>query len=340
MIRLFVAKAGGGLDLTSYPDAAGLPDGLPDGTRWIDLEAASPAGRDWVERAVRVPLPTPEQRAEIEHSSRYYSTHGADILTLPVAYRTGGEDPILASLTLVRTSQLLITYREAALPALAALVAQQAAPESEPVADGAAGVDGLLIATIETLVDRAADTVEVVADRMTELSRSIFRPDSGSVAAMKRRDGPDLERAIRDLGHLEEVLSLIGQHLAGLARAVAFLDLRLKESGGNGDLRRRLRTQSRDVTSIVEQSTALSGKAAFLLDATLGMINLGQTKVLNVFSVLATVFLPPTLIASLYGMNFERMPELDSPWGYPLALLAMLISALLPLWLIKRKGWL
>lgn len=340
MIRLFAVDADGRLSLTAAPDRAHLPHHLPAGLRWIDLEGGGEAIRAWVEAKTGLTLPSAEQRAEIEHSSRYYSVAGADVLILPVMIQPEDATPALTSLTLVRGDRLLLSYREATIPALAGVIAQHATHASPALPADQTGVDGVLLSIVEALVDAAADMVEGVADRMTDLSREVFRPDSGSVSAMKRWGAPDLEQAIRDLGHLDEMLSLSGQQLTAMTRAIAFLDLRLKETGRTGDLRRRLRTQGRDIASIAEQASALGNKAAFLLDATLGMINLGQTKVLNVFSVLATVFLPPTLIASIYGMNFEIMPELSWPWGYPMALAAMAVSALLPLWLIKRKGWL
>lgn len=340
MIRLFTVTDAGRLTLQAAPDRADLPTSLPPGLRWIDLEGDEGALREWVEGQTGLALPSAEQRAEIEHSSRYYSMPDADVLILPIMIQPEDAVPCLTSLTLVRGDRLLLSYRETTVPALAGVIAQHAAHVGPPLPTDQSGVDAVLLSIVEALVDAAADSVEGVADRLTGLSREVFRRDSGSVSAMRRRGAPDLEQAIRDLGHLDEMLSLSGQQLTAMTRAIAFLDLRLKEANRSGDLRRRLRTQGRDVASIAEQVSTLGNKAAFLLDATLGMINLGQTKVLNVFSVLATVFLPPTLIASIYGMNFEIMPELAWPWGYPMALAAMAVSALLPLWLIKRKGWL
>jgi magnesium transporter len=106
------------------------------------------------------------------------------------------------------------------------------------------------------------------------------------------------------------------------------------------NLRDRLRTMTRDVRSLTDHASFLSSKINFLLDATLGMINIEQNAIIKIFSVVAVVFLPPTLIASIYGMNFEYMPELHWPFGYPMALLLMLGSALAPLLYFKRRGWL
>jgi magnesium transporter len=117
--------------------------------------------------------------------------------------------------------------------------------------------------------------------------------------------------------------------------------------GTGTDITTRLKTLARDLRSLAEHDAFLSNKVNFLLDATLGMITIEQNKVVHeqnniikIFTVAATVFLPPTLVASIYGMNFRFMPELDEIWGYPFALVLMLISAVLPIWYFRRRRWL
>ena len=105
-------------------------------------------------------------------------------------------------------------------------------------------------------------------------------------------------------------------------------------------MRTRVKTLSRDITSLTEHTNFLSQKITFLLDATLGMINIEQNGIIKIVSVAAVVFLPPTLVASIYGMNFQVMPELEWLLGYPFALFLMLISAVLPFWFFKHRGWL
>ena len=112
-----------------------------------------------------------------------------------------------------------------------------------------------------------------------------------------------------------------------------------KEINGK-DARARVKTLSRDVISLSDHASFQTQKITFLLDATLGMINIQQADIIKIFSVAAVVFLPPTLIASIYGMNFRHMPELDWWFGYPLALGLMVLAAVLPYLYFKRKGWL
>src|SRR3546814_3250940 len=125
-----------------------------------------------------------------------------------------------------------------------------------------------------------------------------------------------------------------------MTRLTAFLNLTMAEQRGTKEARQWLKTLSRDVQSLSEQAAFLAHKGYFLLEATLGLINIQQTKIIKICSVAATVFLPPTLIASIYGMNFKVLPELDWTWGYPFALVLMVLSAILPYWWFKRKGWL
>lgn len=122
----------------------------------------------------------------------------------------------------------------------------------------------------------------------------------------------------------------------GLRRIVAFLP---EDALGMPEAKARLKTIGRDLQSLAEYATFLANKVAFLLDATLGMINIQQNHIIKLFSVMAVLLMPPTLVASIYGMNFHHMPELDQPWGYPAALALMVVAALLPYWLFKRKGW-
>jgi magnesium transporter len=108
----------------------------------------------------------------------------------------------------------------------------------------------------------------------------------------------------------------------------------------SSDQRNRFKSTLRDVQSLSDHATFLGSKIQFLLDAVLGLINLEQNNIIKIFSVAAVMFLPPTLVASIYGMNFHHMPELDKHWGYPMALLAMIVSAVLPYIYFRRKGWL
>jgi magnesium transporter len=172
------------------------------------------------------------------------------------------------------------------------------------------------------------------------LSRQIFEERPGTE---KRRAGErrDLQVVLKTLGRNEDLASTARESLMGLTRMARFL-LSLPEDEAlryGKERKSRLRTLSRDIVSLAEYASYETHKVNFLLDATLGMINIEQNRIIKLFSVAAVVFLPPTLIASIYGMNFDVMPELKWVAGYPAALGLMVLSAVLPYWYFKRKGW-
>jgi magnesium transporter len=145
---------------------------------------------------------------------------------------------------------------------------------------------------------------------------------------------------LSDLGRKADALSNIRDSLVSLERLSTFATTLLLQRKSHKELRDRLKTVARDVRSLSDHDAFLSQKINFLLDATLGMISIEQNGIIKIFSVAAVVFLPPTLVASIYGMNFEFMPELQWLYGYPFALGLMAVSMLLPYFYFKRRGWL
>ena len=323
------------------PDGAGMKkqtldpgDPIPETATWIDLNAPGPQERRQVEEHLGILLPSTETTSEIEHSSRYYQRSGVTFTTLPILWRVDTPHPELTNLTLIRLPTCLLTLHYGAPQALISF--QHAVARNK---DAARSADSVAMGLLEMIIDRLADIVERIGRDLTQISQAVFRPEPNKPRRQRRRHEIDLEEIIRQLGRLDDLLSMSQQQVAGLQRAMAFWDLILRDEKKRSEIRTRIRTQARDLASIGEYTASLSSKASFLLDATLGLINLGQTRIVNMLSIVATIFLPPTLIASAYGMNFQFMPELNSPWGYPIALLAMLASALLPLWIMRRNGW-
>ena len=149
-----------------------------------------------------------------------------------------------------------------------------------------------------------------------------------------------LDPAGSQIGHKESLTSNMRDSLTSLQRLVGFLANVVGQAKNGKDVKARVKTLSRDVVSIADHASFLSQKITFLLDATLGMINIEQNAIIKIVSVAAVVFLPPTLVASIYGMNFDAMPELKWMLGYPWALGLMVLSAVLPFWWFRRKGWL
>jgi magnesium transporter len=182
-------------------------------------------------------------------------------------------------------------------------------------------------------VDRLTDILERAEEEVDAISRAIFRTEQSKSVSR------DLMKTLQLIGRKGDLCSNIQVCLLSLQRVAVFYSQVLADKG-NKELRSRVRTLEHYLESLVDHSSSVSQKVTFLLDATLGMINIEQSNIIKIFSIAAGVFLPPTLIASIYGMNFSFMPELRWAYGYPFAGVLMLASALLPFWYFKRRGWL
>lgn len=306
---------------------------LPEGVVWIDLLEPSQAEEKAIESLLGIEVPTREEMQEIEISSRLYREGDASFMTANILYHAETPQPQTTAVTFMRTPRATVTLRYADPQSFRQFVARaqrQPALLTSP--------DAALCGILDAIIDRAADVLEVGSRDLDNISRNIFGYDRKPDEVPD--DESDLEEVVRKLGHIEDLNSRIRDSLLSLTRLIAFLTLTMAEQRGTKESRTWLKTLARDVQSLNEQAAFLAHKGNFLLDATLGLINIQQTKIIKIFSVAATVFLPPTLIASIYGMNFEHMPELSWPIGYPLAILLMVASAILPYWWFRRKGWL
>lgn len=314
------------IDLT--PDST-----LPEGAVWIDLLEPSQAEEKAIERLLGIEVPTREEMQEIEISSRLYREGDASFMTANILFQAETPHPQSTAVTFMRTPRATVTLRYADPLAFRQFVARaQRQPGLLTSSDAA------LCGILDSVIDRAADVLENAGKDLDGVSRRIFGYDRN--AEGEQTDEVDLEAAVHKLGRVEDLTSRIRDSLVSLTRLIAFLTLTMAEQRGTKESRTWLKTLARDVQSLNEQAAFLAHKGNFLLDATLGLINIQQTKIIKIFSVAATVFLPPTLIASIYGMNFEHMPELSWQVGYPLAVVLMVASAVLPYWWFKRKGWL
>lgn len=197
----------------------------------------------------------------------------------------------------------------------------------------------VMIGLLEALVDRSADALERVGNEIDAISRAVF----GNKARKVNKKTHDLQAVIEQLGRKSELLTMVQESLVSLGRLTAYhvaVERVSKPSPTARETKNMLKMVQRDASSLGEHARGLIARINFLLDATLGLISLEQNRIIKIFSVAAVVFLPPTLVASIYGMNFEFMPELALPFGYPLALVMMIQSAVLPYLFFKRKGWL
>jgi magnesium transporter len=290
---------------------------------WIDLLEPSPEEERQVEASLGIDVPTHEEMQEIEASSRLYEEDGALFMTVSVVHKATTDAPESSAITFILAKDTLVTLRYA--DPLPFQTLTRKIERSPGVGGGSA--ESMLMALLEQIVDRLADIMEACVADLEAISREVFG-ESGS------RDHKDV---LRRVGRVGDLATKAKDSLLSLNRMVVFLAAQMQ---AGKETRTRLKTLSRDVLSITEHATFVASKVTFLLDATLGLINIEQNNIIKMFSVAAVAFLPPTLIASIYGMNFQILPELGWKFGYPMALGLMVLSAVLPLLYFKRKGWL
>jgi magnesium transporter len=301
-------------------------------TVWIDLLNPTREEDQVVERAVGIAVPTREEMAEIEASSRLYQEGGAHYMTAVVLHQPDSPaEPLMSTpITFILAGSRLITVRYAEPRGIKIYLARVQKRDA-PCMSGVAVMVGLL----EAIIDREADRVERIQAEVDQLSQSIFGGKGGQRTRALRFDA-----SIRAIGREGELTSRAREGLMTLGRLLTYLSHVMAERGDDKALKARVKTASRDVASLADHIGYLSTKITFLLDATLGMINNEQNGIIKIFSVLAVALMPPTLVGTIYGMNFKHMPELGWLFGYPMALGLMVLSALVPWLYFKRKGWL
>jgi magnesium transporter len=300
---------------------------------WIDLLNPTPAEERAVQDALRLEIPTREEMEEIESSSRLYREDDALFLTANFLYGVDRGEYNSTPITFVLASQALVTVRYQTPKAIAVFSARC---QKTPALLGSP--DGVMLHIFEQIVDRLADILERIGSDMDRASSSAFRSARAAKVKANERTA-DLRETLITLGQVGEVTTRASETLLGLSRILTFVGAE-KAMAVRKENQVLIKTLVRDVRSLVEHANVLNSKANFLLDAVLGIINVEQTNIIKTFTVASVALMPPTLIASIYGMNFAAMPELNQAWGYPAALLLMVVSAVLPIAYFKRKGWL
>ncbi|AMS41340.1 magnesium/cobalt transporter CorA [Aminobacter sp. NyZ550] len=302
-----------------------------DSIVWADLLNPTREEEAEVEQWLGVGVPTREEMEEIEISSRLYVEDGAYFMTATLPSQADSDDPVMSPVTFVLRRNLLVTIRYHEPKAFLSFPVR-----AEKAAIGCTSGETILVGLLEAIVDRLADVLERVSRDIELLSKDIFNPTATKASKRDR----DFQQVLKTLGRKESLTSNIRDSLTSLQRLSGFLANALAQGKNGKDAKARVKTLSRDVLSLTDHASFLSQKITFLLDATLGMINIEQNGIIKIVSVAAVVFLPPTLVASIYGMNFDLMPELRWMLGYPMAIGLMVISAVLPFWWFRRRGWL
>lgn len=293
----------------------------PSDTIWIDLLDPTQAEEDAVELALGIDIPTREDMAHIEPSSRLYQENGGTFMTATLLAHSQDQHPTSVAVTFILVHNLLVTVRYDDLKAFNIYAARPGGHEPDR------GVE-LFLGLMDAVVERLAETLEHTSAQVEACAVEIFGPSRA------RR----FEPLLTSLARAQSISALARSSLVSLGRLCGFAAL-APEVSQSLSSPPHLGALQHDIQSLTEQASYKSSHIAFLLDAALGLINIEQNGIIKFFSVVAVIFLPPTLVASIYGMNFDHMPELHWVAGYPMALAMMVASVVLPLVWFRRKGW-
>ena len=317
MIRVFYTHENE-LVWEKYPEKAVL-----DPNRkylWIDLLHASKEEKDQVCSFFKVKLPTYKEAVEIESSSRYSEGSGS-IKANSGFLREEKDLPKIHPVSFLLKENVLFTVREVELQSFAEVVKKIKVARQDFIRSGSQ----IWVLLLETRIDLDADYIESLSRVTNVISRKV-----------QSLSDPE-EKTLRKIAELQENTILIRESITDKQRLISalmrspFID---KETG------ERLRVIMKDVMSLLQHTQFSFERLEYLQDTLMGLVNIEQNKIIKIFTVVSVIFMPPTLIASIYGMNFRVMPELSFSFGYPIAIVLMICSSVLTLWYFKRKKWL
>jgi magnesium transporter len=324
MLSVFVARGNSLERVTVDPGAA-----PPDAAVWIDMVKPTVGEDKLVESLLGIAVPTREEMQEIEVSSRQYVENGARYMTATLMCQSDTPAPLTTPVTFILSAHRLVTVRYDD-PRPFALVEHKLARGVTPKLNG----ETVLVDLLDAVIDRAADILERAGAEVDLISRSIFEPEGET-------DPPSYKDVLKALGRKGDLTSKVRESLVSLNRLLLFLSNEADTMRWAKDSRAHLQSMRRDIGSLSDHASYLSNKITFLLDAMLGVVNIEQNAIIKIFSIAAVIFMPPTLVASIYGMNFHHgMIELEWEFGYPFALILIVIAAIVPIVFFKWKKWL
>ena len=301
---------------------------------WIDLLAPTDDEKRLVERATGLRVSTAAELQEIESSSRLSEEENGDLyMSMPLVLSLDRSNVRTTPLGFVLNKNRLLTVRFERSVSFDTLHDRAQRFES-----GHRTSAHVLVTLLEIVVDRLADELEKIRDELDAISRAIFQEDLSSGRAPRRED-ESLRRTLRAVGSAGDLVSRIRDSLLGVGRIAPFV-AQAGEPWLPADLGPRGKTLRDDITSLADYDAHLSNKVQFLLDATLGFINVAQNNIMKAFTVFSVAGIPPVLVAGVYGMNFKNIHEYDWAWGYQYSLVLMVVSFIIPLLAFKWRGWL
>jgi magnesium transporter len=326
MLSVYVQR---GSSLEKVPIQAG--SAVPEDAIWIDLVAPTHGEDKLVEQALGIAVPTREEMLEIEVTSRLYIENGARYMTATLMYNSDTDSPKTTAITFILAGHRLITVRYDE-PRPFTIVSNKLSRACPPNLTG----ETVMMDILDAVIDRAADILERIGGHVDQVSTDIF--ETANTGIMRARP---YTSTFVDIGRNGSLTSKVRESLVSVGRLVLYVANEADVMKWPKDQRAMLKGMQRDVASLSDHATYLSNKIQFLLDAMLGVVNLQQNNIIKIFSVAAVVFMPPTLVASIYGMNFHHnMPELEWEYGYPFALILMVMAAVVPYVFFKWRKWL
>jgi len=299
------------------------PDDLsPVAPVWVDLEAPTPTEKGWIAGRFGLVIPDNIVDDDLEESARFYEENGA------IHIRTDfliddAETPRNVRVAFILHDNVLFSIHREDLPVFRLL--RMRARRIPALIEDAKDV---LLKLYDADAEYSADTLEGIYDELEKVSARVLKSEIDDAAAGE---------ALAAIARQEDVNGRIRRNVMDTRRAVSFM---MRARMLNAEQFEEARQILRDIDSLDSHTAFLFDKINFLMDATVGFININQNKIIKIFSVASVALLPPTLIASIYGMNFKAMPELDWSLGYPFALALMIASIITPFWYFRRKGWL
>ncbi len=307
------------------------PDGIvPDAAIWFDLVNPTLAEDKLLERYLGIAVPTREEMQEIEVTSRLYVENGARYMTATLMCQSDSDTPRTTAVTFILSGHRLVTVRYDD-PRPFMMVGNKLARSCPQNANG----EAVLMELLDAVIDRCADILERIGLDVDQVSRDIFEANEGQTARTT-----NYRNILKAIGRKGDLTSKVRESLVSIGRVLLYLANEADSMKWAKDTRAQLRGMQRDVGSLSDHAAYLSNKITFLLDAMLGLVSIEQNNIIKLFSVVAVVMMPPTLVGTVYGMNFKNMPELDFALGYPMALVAMVVSAILPYVYFRWKKWL
>jgi magnesium transporter len=303
---------------------------ISDSAVWFDLVSPSQGEDKIIERRLGIAIPTREEMQEIEVSSRLYVENGARYMTATLMCQSDTDSPKTTPVTFILAGGKLMTVRYDE-PRPFAIVTHKLGRASPATVTG----ETVLMDLLDAVIDRAADILERNAAEVDTVSHQIFEP-----TARRANRSRTYNHIMRSIGRKGDLTSKVRESMVSVGRLVLFLANEADAMKWPKDVRAQLKVMQRDVRSLSDYATYLDNKIIFLLDAMIGMVTIEQNNIIKIFSVAAVGLMPPTLIASIYGMNFRHMPELDWTLGYPLAILLMVVAAVVPYLYFKWRKWL